>query len=75
MERMLKPTELADETTSARLGSRDGLGAGDHDVAFRFGQRPSAAWTYPFTAKQYARLLILRGRRQDGEFDDDMLRV
>jgi hypothetical protein len=45
--------------------SRDGDGAGDHDEPYRFGRRPSARWSYPFTERQYARLLILRGRTRD----------
>jgi hypothetical protein len=47
-------------------GSRDGAGAGDHDRPFSFGRRPRALWPYPFTTQQYARLLLLRGRWQDG---------
>ena len=53
------------------MGSRDGLGAADHDAPYRFGFRPSSRWTYPFTAQQYCHLLMLRGRIQDGEFADD----
>ena len=56
---------------TAVSGSRDGTGAGDHDQAFRFGLRPSSVSTYPFTAMQYTRLLVLRGRVQDGDFADD----
>lgn len=52
-------------------GSRDGMGAGDHDEPYRFGLRPSVASTYPFSSIQFARLLVLRGRAQDGEFDTD----
>jgi hypothetical protein len=48
-----------------RLGSRDGLGAGDHDQPYRFGWRPRASVPYPFNTRQYARLLVLRGRVQD----------
>ncbi len=47
-------------------GTRDGFGAGDHDRPFRFGQRPCAQRPYPFTTHQYARLLLLRSRCQDG---------
>jgi hypothetical protein len=43
----------------------DGDGAGDHDEPYRFGRRPSARWSYPFTERQFARLLILRGRVRD----------
>jgi hypothetical protein len=53
-------------------GTKDGSGAGDHDEAFRFGYRPSARWTYPFLPGQYSRLLILRGRVQDGDFNADL---
>ena len=53
-------------------GTKDGSGAGDHDEAFRFGYRPSARWTYPFQVSQFSRLLILRGRVQDGEYATDL---
>jgi len=47
-------------------GSRDGQGAGDHDQPYRFGWKPSASVPYPFNTRQYGRLLVLRGRVQDG---------
>jgi hypothetical protein len=47
-------------------GSRDGQGAGDHDQQYCFGRRPRAVSPYPFNTRQYARLLLLRGRLQDG---------
>jgi hypothetical protein len=70
---MMETTDLRETTTSAAAGtgSRDGLGAADHDLPYRFGCRPSTRWTYPFTERQYCRLLLLRGRLQDGEFGDD----
>jgi hypothetical protein len=43
-------------------GSLDGTGAGDHDAPYCFGRRPSAGAPYPFSTRQYARLLVLRGR-------------
>ena len=60
--------------------SRDGLGAGDHDQPYRFGPtsrawrpasgalgwKPRASVPYPFNTRQYGRLLVLRGRVQDG---------
>ena len=58
-------------TGAARVGSRDGVGAGDHDQPYCFGHRPTSACTYPFRPSQFARLLVLRGRVRDGEFDDD----
>lgn len=48
--------------TESGLGSLDGNSAGDHDLAFHFGRRPSAATPYPFSTRQYARLLVLRSR-------------
>ena len=45
-------------------GSKDGVGAGDHDEPFRFGRRPTVEAPFPFTTKQFARLLILRGEAE-----------
>ena len=56
-----------------RAGSRDGLGAADHDLPYRFGWRPRSAVTYPFNTREFARLLVLRGRVQDGACADDDL--
>ena len=53
------------EDTRFLFGSRDGQGAGDHDQPYRFGWRPRASVPYPFNTRQYARLLVLRGRVQD----------
>jgi hypothetical protein len=47
------------------LGSLDGEGASDHDQPYRFGWRPRASAPYPFTTRQYARLLVLRSRLRD----------
>jgi hypothetical protein len=43
-------------------GSKDGSTAADHDEPYRFGLRPTAKAPFPFTERQFARLLILRGR-------------
>jgi hypothetical protein len=43
-------------------GSKDGSGAGDNDQPYVFGRRPRAIAPWPFTERQYARLLMLRGR-------------
>ena len=59
----MPPLPLA--TGSAALGSRDGNGAGDHDQPYRFGIRPRVSAPYPFNTRQYARLLVLRGRTRD----------
>jgi len=60
------------ESEHGRFGSQDGQGAGDHDQPYRFGWRPRASVPYPFNTRQYARLLVLRGRVQDslaGQYD------
>lgn len=57
------------------LGSRDGVGAGDHDQPYTFGRLPTSERSSPFSVLQFARLLILRGRIQDGEFADDLRRA
>ena len=52
-------------------GSKDGNTAGDNDQPYRFGRRPSVRAPYPFTERQYARLLILRGRIQASDAPDE----
>ena len=69
----LKPSTVQ-TTTPAVGGTKDGLGAADHDEPYDFGHRPSARWTFPFSAETYCRILILRGRVRDDEFADDMRR-
>jgi hypothetical protein len=44
------------------LGSLDGDGKSDHDQPYRFGWRPRASVPYPFSTRQYARLLVFRSR-------------
>ena len=51
-------------------GSLDGDGAGDHDQPYRIGSRPRASAPYPFSTREYARLLVLRSRLQD-QVDED----
>ena len=55
-----QPNQHVRTTTVA--GTRDGEGAADHDLPYRFGRRPSIAAPFPFSTHQYARLLILRSR-------------
>jgi hypothetical protein len=54
------------DATAGQDGTLDGLGAGDHDQPLRFGWRPRASVPFPFSTRQYARLLVLRSRFQAG---------
>ena len=47
-------------------GTLDGSGAGDNDLLYRFGRKPTSSQPFPFTTHEYARLLILRSRVQAG---------
>ena len=40
-------------------GSRDGSGAGDNDQPYTFGRRPRAIAPWPFTERQYRRLVAV----------------
>jgi hypothetical protein len=57
------------------IGSQDGSGAGDNDQPYVFGRRPNARAPFPFTERQYARLLVLRGRVQDRPQSPDQPRL
>ena len=59
-------TFLEHQQRPGSVGSFDADGAGDHDQPYRFGWRPRASVPYPFNTRQYARLLVLRSRLQDG---------
>ncbi len=52
-------------TMFARFGSQAEDGSGDDDQPYHFGWRPRASAPYPFSTRQYARLLILRSRFQE----------
>jgi hypothetical protein len=53
--------DAADPTPSHSDASSD---APSHDKPYRFGRRPTARAPFPFTERQFARLLIVRGRIQ-----------
>ena len=63
--------ESSPATNEDVTGTKDGDTAGDNDQPYRFGRRPNAQAPYPFTERQYARLLILRGRLQAVESRED----
>jgi hypothetical protein len=54
-----EPLDVDDATGR---GTKDGSTAADHDESYQFGLHPSAKAPFPFTERQFARLLILRGR-------------
>jgi hypothetical protein len=61
----MRPDPHSRGDTTISDGSLDGVGAADHDQPYRFGRRPSASVPYPFSTREYMRLLVLRGRVQD----------
>jgi hypothetical protein len=46
--------------------SRDGIGSADHDMPYVFGRLPRALAPFPFSMREFARLLVLRSRIRDG---------
>ena len=58
------------EPANHSIGTRDEVGAGDHDQPFRFGWRPRASAPFPFNTRQYVRLLVLRSRLHAGLVGD-----
>jgi hypothetical protein len=52
-------------STTPGSGSKDGSGAADNDQPYTFGRRPRAEAPWPFTERQYAHLLVMRGRLAD----------
>jgi hypothetical protein len=62
---------LQSTRTAQAAGSHDGSGAGDHDRPYTFGRRPRQSTPYPFSTRQYARLLVLRSRIDADLFGGD----
>ena len=44
-----------------------------NDEPYRFGRRPTVRAPYPFTERQFARLLILRSRLLEVSCEEDLL--
>jgi hypothetical protein len=53
---------LAANLDPAGLGTKDGLTAADNDTPYCFGRRPTVQAPFPFSERQFARLLSLRSR-------------
>jgi len=64
-----------DTQANMSSGTLDGVGAGDHDQPYRLGRRPRVVAPYPFSTREYARLLILRSRVTDCLFGADGVRA
>jgi hypothetical protein len=60
--------QLHQASANGIVGTQDGVDAADCDRPYCFGRRPRASAPFPFTTREYARLLVLRGRVQDGLF-------
>jgi hypothetical protein len=54
----------ADNATAASSNLRGIIDAPSHDEPYRFGRRPTVRAPFPFTEREFARLLIVRGRVQ-----------
>jgi hypothetical protein len=68
-----RPARRGGALPAEQAGSLDGFGAADHDQPYHFGWRPRSSVPSPFSTRQYSRLLVLRGRVQDGLIGaDDM---
>lgn len=57
---------LEEQTSVLAVESMDGDGAADHDEPYAFGHLPHAAAPFPFSTRQYARLLAYRSRVRSG---------
>jgi hypothetical protein len=58
--------------SSSDSGSKDGSGAADNDQPYQFGRRPRSIAPWPFTERQYALLLMMRGRVSDAPHPSDV---
>jgi hypothetical protein len=70
-ERAMRASQHSRFDNTIAVGTLDGAGAADHDLPYRFGWRPTSSAPYPFSTRQYMRLLVLRGRVQDRLTGDD----
>jgi hypothetical protein len=56
------------QPTEATANIENTCDTGEFDLPYRFGRTPRAIAPYPFSTRQFARLLVLRGRIRDGQF-------
>jgi hypothetical protein len=62
-----------DATNPVQPTARPDRAPADYDEPYRFGRRPTVRAPYPFTERQFAKLLILRGKVFDAPPADDLL--
>ena len=55
---------------NANQGTHDGTGSADNDTPFTY-RRPTARAPFPFSERQFAHLLVLKGRLEDGAYRYD----
>lgn len=61
------------EATNAMSASvKSVIDAAAYDEPYRFGRRPTVKAPFPFTDRQFARLMIARGRVQAASSTDDL---
>jgi hypothetical protein len=60
------------QSTEHRVGTLDGAGSADHDHPYVFGRRPCSAAPFPFSTRQYVRLLLMRSRLAEKSLDSHM---
>jgi len=62
----IKETLMNDDIRKANSSAAESDGktttGGDHDQPYEFGRRPSSRAPFPFTTREFARLLVLRSR-------------
>ena len=64
---------VANTTTQASLDDTSIAAAPSYDEPYRFGRKPNSRAPFPFTEREFARLLIARSRVQADPSADDQL--
>jgi hypothetical protein len=67
----MEPQQAPQTDNTLTTGTHDGDGAADHDMPYRFGRNPTTASPFPFSTREFARLLGLRSRIQAGAVSED----
>lgn len=70
-EHMSQPQPEQSQPAESLIGTKDGAGAADHDEPYTWGNHLSMMSHYPFSEVQFGKLIVLRGRVQDGILTGD----